>query len=237
MNSIYYDFIIHNKFCYESVLLSWIRIWVLWRISQFTLKYYFKTNNRLSFWGEGMPHYMACGILVPWPGIKSRPVAVKAPSPNHWTTSESPRIILYCHSFETGSLLYMQSTLFSTRRRSVKKTRCLLEPTFCCGGDRCQTASHPVCWVLWWRDGVTVCSGDHTQLMLSGKIPCGGEFEWTVEEGSVRWQRLSRPMGLWDGKGQNRVKEVRERQCGWYEESGEPWEANMVGKGQELAIR
>ena len=37
------------------------------------------------FW----PH-MAWGMLVPRPGIKSGPSAVKAPSPNHWTTKEFP---------------------------------------------------------------------------------------------------------------------------------------------------
>ena len=33
----------------------------------------------------------ACGILVPQPGTKSRPPAVEAQSPNHWTTREFPR--------------------------------------------------------------------------------------------------------------------------------------------------
>ena len=33
---------------------------------------------------------MACGILVPRPGIEPRPSAVKAPSPNHWTAGEFP---------------------------------------------------------------------------------------------------------------------------------------------------
>ena len=32
--------------------------------------------------------HVACGILVPWPGIEPRPSAVKAQSPNHWTTRE-----------------------------------------------------------------------------------------------------------------------------------------------------
>ena len=34
---------------------------------------------------------MACGILVPWPGIEPRPMAVKAPSPNHWSTRGFPK--------------------------------------------------------------------------------------------------------------------------------------------------
>ena len=32
----------------------------------------------------------ACRILVPWPGIEPRPSAVKAQSPNHWVTRNSP---------------------------------------------------------------------------------------------------------------------------------------------------
>ena len=31
---------------------------------------------------------MACGILVPQPGIESMPPAVEAQSLNHWTTRE-----------------------------------------------------------------------------------------------------------------------------------------------------
>ena len=30
----------------------------------------------------------ACGIFVPWPGIEPRTMAVKVPSPNHWTARE-----------------------------------------------------------------------------------------------------------------------------------------------------
>ena len=31
-----------------------------------------------------------CEILVPQPGIKPRPMAVKVSSPNHWTAREIP---------------------------------------------------------------------------------------------------------------------------------------------------
>ena len=34
---------------------------------------------------------MACGILVPPPGIDPVPPAMEAWSSNHWTTRESPR--------------------------------------------------------------------------------------------------------------------------------------------------
>ena len=36
------------------------------------------------------PHCAACGILVPQPGAKPTPSAVKAWSPNHWTAREAP---------------------------------------------------------------------------------------------------------------------------------------------------
>ena len=39
------------------------------------------------FW----PLCEACGILVPWPGIKPGPSAVRAWSPSHWTVREFPQ--------------------------------------------------------------------------------------------------------------------------------------------------
>ena len=35
-------------------------------------------------------HCVACIILIPQPGIEPVPLAAKALSPNHWTTSEFP---------------------------------------------------------------------------------------------------------------------------------------------------
>ena len=35
-------------------------------------------------------HLVACGILVPPPGIEPVPPRVEAQSPNHWTTREVP---------------------------------------------------------------------------------------------------------------------------------------------------
>ena len=36
----------------------------------------------------------ACGVLVPWPGIEPVPHAVEAWSPDHWATSELPRLCM-----------------------------------------------------------------------------------------------------------------------------------------------
>ena len=43
----------------------------------------------LSFFLVGA-HHVACGILVPWPGMETGSSAVKAQSPNHWTSREFP---------------------------------------------------------------------------------------------------------------------------------------------------
>ena len=40
-------------------------------------------------------HNMACGIIVPWPGIEPVQPAVEAQSPNHWTTREFPPIFQF----------------------------------------------------------------------------------------------------------------------------------------------
>ena len=34
---------------------------------------------------------MACGLLVPWPGIEPWLPAVKEQNPNHWTIREFPK--------------------------------------------------------------------------------------------------------------------------------------------------
>ena len=46
------------------------------------------------FW----PRHVACGTLVPWPGIEPGPLAVKVQSPDHWTTREVPYKPLLTHS-------------------------------------------------------------------------------------------------------------------------------------------
>ena len=51
-----------------------------------TLAPYLLLQNERTFW----PHHMACGILLPRPGIKLAPSAVGAQSLNHWTVREVP---------------------------------------------------------------------------------------------------------------------------------------------------
>ena len=47
------------------------------------------TQQIIFFLTYFLPRHVVCGILVPGPGIEPRPLAVKAPSPNQWTTRES----------------------------------------------------------------------------------------------------------------------------------------------------
>ena len=76
----------------------------------------------------------ACGILVPRPGIESRPLTVKALNPNHWTTRELPifkksnglvflllplacESALECFSLHPGNSLWLPSGVCTVRVR------------------------------------------------------------------------------------------------------------------------
>ena len=54
-------------------------------------------------------YHATCGILVPQPGIKPGPLAVRALSPNHWTTREFP----WLHHFKFPPAMHKGSD-FST---------------------------------------------------------------------------------------------------------------------------
>ena len=49
----------------------------------FFFSFYFFRVKKIFFFG-----HVACGILVPRPGIKPRAPAVRALGPNHWTARE-----------------------------------------------------------------------------------------------------------------------------------------------------
>ena len=53
---------------------------------------------------------MACGILVPWPGIKSTPPALEAQNLNHQTAWEVPSV-LFSASFANFSSFYISLNL------------------------------------------------------------------------------------------------------------------------------
>ena len=51
------------------------------------------------------PCCVACGILVPWPGVEPRPSTVKAQSPNHWADREFPLYYLFNSHTNTRNLV------------------------------------------------------------------------------------------------------------------------------------
>ena len=53
-------------------------------------------------------HHEACGILIPQPGIEPGPLAMKAPSPDHWTAREFP----LCPVLKLGFFFYLLSYEF-----------------------------------------------------------------------------------------------------------------------------
>ena len=58
----------------------------------------------------GGVHCMACGILVPQPGIEPVPPAVEAQSLKHWTTREVPRVsLLNCISYLPYKVWYLSA--------------------------------------------------------------------------------------------------------------------------------
>ena len=40
------------------------------------------------------PHHVACGILIPWPGIEPVTPALEAQNLNHWTIKEVPLLVI-----------------------------------------------------------------------------------------------------------------------------------------------
>ena len=58
---------------------------------------------------------MACGILVPQPGIEPAPSAVKAQSPHHWTARDFPPSSFFTafyplHIFSTMPFIYLNAS-------------------------------------------------------------------------------------------------------------------------------
>ena len=45
-------------------------------------------NEQMDSFFVGVGYHVACGVLVPQPGIEPGPPTVEVPSPNHWTPRE-----------------------------------------------------------------------------------------------------------------------------------------------------
>ena len=60
------------------------------------------------------PHFLACGILVPQPEIKSTPLAVEVWSPNHWTVREVPQRFFFPKEISgyVNNFLFFKNPIF-----------------------------------------------------------------------------------------------------------------------------
>ena len=65
-----------------------------------------------NFW----PHSVACGILVPQPGIETAPSVLGAQSLNHWTGKEGPQRCLFLNTLSIASVYWtaLSSLSFSS---------------------------------------------------------------------------------------------------------------------------
>ena len=57
------------------------------------LEHYHLATSIIIFFFSFWPWHVVCGILFPQLGTEPRPSAVKAQSPNHWTTREFSIIV------------------------------------------------------------------------------------------------------------------------------------------------
>ena len=128
-----------------------------------------------SFW----PHYLACGILVPWPEIEPSPPAVVARSLNHWTIrkslhglflgvgkimiksseftwSDNP-LVLCCWSWAQKPVCLPWNLFFSQRGGHKQDHSCKVNLRTC---ESCRRPGH--CW-LW----------DVWGLCWEFQVPCG----------------------------------------------------------------
>ena len=71
--------------------------------------------------------YTACGILAPWSGIEPRPSAVRAQSPNQWTTREFPINVSFYH-------LHLLISPSHQHKRVAKSASFTLHVTTCRAG-------------------------------------------------------------------------------------------------------
>ena len=99
---LWYDFSFYKP--WATIKIFWAGEWYSWSLSNAGLNYMdfllwqglfpepphsSRVNcdqNEFFFW----PHQAICEILVPWPGIKFTPSALKAGSLSHWTTRDLP---------------------------------------------------------------------------------------------------------------------------------------------------
>ena len=93
---------------------------------------------------------MACGILVPWPGIETVPAAVEALCLNHWTAREIPRQFFILMLRKKGKRFFLLFVFFCQRGRTF---------SFCSGA--CKRFRHLQWEASRLRPAVTGEHGQH----------------------------------------------------------------------------
>ena len=99
--------------------------------------YSFSTHNILSVFFFFFKFFVACRILVPWPGMEPLTLALAAQSLNHWTTRKVPMIFFHliriwfsipqwdfqCSSYRSSpSILYLFLNIFRVFVTLVNET-------------------------------------------------------------------------------------------------------------------
>ena len=97
------------------------RALTVWMERHFSFLFHSYLLSFSIFW----PHHMACGILVPWPGIEPESPAVETWCLNHWATHGSPKRAHFNTSlsvfFQNGSFLTIDMLLGTMMKNMSKK--------------------------------------------------------------------------------------------------------------------
>ena len=72
-----------------------------------------------SFFGGEELCCLDCGISVPWPGVESRPSAVKVSHPNHWTAREISFWKFFKHTY-WGSTCILMLLKFQKHKSTIR---------------------------------------------------------------------------------------------------------------------
>ena len=103
-----------------------------------------------------LPHYMTCGILVPRLGTESKPSAVKAWSPNQWTTREFLRVIFFflnclskhCPRVRVSHCSAMFCSYIVFKSLELEMFPLFVDGSVCCSGHPFKSA-FILLWLSW----------------------------------------------------------------------------------------
>ena len=130
------------------------------------------------------PCCLACRILVPWPGIKPRPLAVRPWCPNHWTAREFPWIQFWKDkwillSAGTSRLMYVHTCCSWGQTSNIPKNKFAVYIKIFTNGPR------------FWS-----CNSTSKHLPQEGNNQnCGNSLDNSIKY-SIMWNRRHKEMTL-----------------------------------------